>query len=126
LLVVRLCIAQIMNAPDRFELFDLPEGVKKVSYQKDTKVQNAASFAIQKEDHTLGNIIRMQLLRDPDVTFAGYRMPHPLDHYISVKIQTNQNSTPHQALNGALNDLMYEITILEEKFKASSYNNDGN
>ena len=106
-----------MNAPDRFELFELPEGVKKVSYTKDTKVPNAGSFTVQKEDHTLGNIIRMQLHRDPNVIFSGYRMPHPLDHSIVVKTQTHPSSTPQTAFLNSLSDLTHEMNSLEEKFK---------
>jgi DNA-directed RNA polymerase II subunit RPB11 len=48
-----------MNAPDRYERFVVPEGTKKVSYERDTKIVNAASFTIEREDHTIGNIVRM-------------------------------------------------------------------
>lgn len=62
-----------MNEPERFELFNLGPNQRKyvfilflvsnyfsrVTYQKDTKIQNAASFTLQKEDHTLGNVLRM-------------------------------------------------------------------
>jgi len=106
-----------MNAPDRFELFTLQPGEKKVVYQKDSKMQNAASFIVQKEDHTLGNILRMQLLRDKDVLFSAYRMPHPLEHCVVLKIQTTHNSTPMKALEGSINDLLSECSALEEKFK---------
>lgn len=40
----------------------------------DQKVPNAAIFTINKEDHTLGNMIRDQLLKDPNVLFAGYKV----------------------------------------------------
>ena len=38
---------------------------------------------MQKEDHTLGNTVRMQLHRDPNVVFAGYQVPHPSDNRVS-------------------------------------------
>lgn len=47
-----------MNAPPAFESFLLFEGEKKISINKDTKVPNACLFTLNKEDHTLGNIIR--------------------------------------------------------------------
>ena len=60
-----------MNAPDRFELFILPEGVKKylqdsqvllltprVTLEPDSKIPNAATIIFEKEDHTLGNMLR--------------------------------------------------------------------
>uniref|UniRef100_A0A804PKP2 DNA-directed RNA polymerase RBP11-like dimerisation domain-containing protein n=1 Tax=Zea mays TaxID=4577 RepID=A0A804PKP2_MAIZE len=49
-----------MNAPDRYERFVVPEGTKKVSYERDTKIVNAASFTVEREDHTVGNILRMR------------------------------------------------------------------
>jgi DNA-directed RNA polymerase subunit L len=33
-------------------------------------------------------------LSDPDVVFAGYKVPHPLKHVTVVKVQTNHNSSP--------------------------------
>ena len=47
-----------MNAPPTFESFLLFEGEKKIIREQDTKVPNAAVFTINKEDHTLGNMIR--------------------------------------------------------------------
>ena len=43
---------------------------------------NAAIFTINKEDHTVGNMVRMQLLKDPNVLFAGYKNPHPMDNTV--------------------------------------------
>eukprot|EP01116_Phalansterium_solitarium_P023484 TRINITY_DN8240_c0_g1_i2.p1 TRINITY_DN8240_c0_g1~~TRINITY_DN8240_c0_g1_i2.p1 ORF type:complete len:121 (-),score=43.12 TRINITY_DN8240_c0_g1_i2:196-558(-) len=106
-----------MNEPDRYEIFALAPNQKKVTYQKDTKVKDAASFTLQKEDHTLGNILRMQLLRDRDVLFAGYKAPHPLEHYIILRIQTTPKSNPQKALETAIRDLIDEASGLEEKFK---------
>uniref|UniRef100_A0A803XPS1 DNA-directed RNA polymerase RBP11-like dimerisation domain-containing protein n=1 Tax=Meleagris gallopavo TaxID=9103 RepID=A0A803XPS1_MELGA len=50
-----------MNAPPAFESFLLFEGEKKITINKDTKVPNACLFTINKEDHTLGNIIKSPL-----------------------------------------------------------------
>ncbi|KAK8339869.1 hypothetical protein V6Z12_A08G064600 [Gossypium hirsutum] len=75
-----------MNAPDRYERFVVPEGTKKVSYERDTKIINAATFTIEREDHTIGNILRMQLHGDENVLFAGYKLPHPLQYKILVRV----------------------------------------
>ena len=34
-------------------------GLGRVTYERDMKIMNAASFTIQREDHTIGNIVRM-------------------------------------------------------------------
>ena len=48
-----------MNAPQLYERFIIPAGKRKVEVQQDTKVMNAATFTVLREDHTLGNMIRM-------------------------------------------------------------------
>lgn len=48
----------------------------------------------------------MMLLRNPNVRFAGYRKPHPLENKIEIKIQTNGEITPATALKEALKNLV--------------------
>jgi DNA-directed RNA polymerase II subunit RPB11 len=97
-----------MNAPERSLSFLLDEdnGERKIVYTPDTKVTNSATFRFNKEDHTVANLLRMQLLRDPQVRFTGYIHPHPLLHYIDLKIQTNSSTAPPMdVLTNALEDL---------------------
>jgi len=105
-----------MNAPDRFERFVVPDGVKKVSLERDTKVMNAATIILQREDHTMGNLIRMQLHRDPNVLFAAYQMPHPLMYECHLKIQTTSQSSPAMAYRTALDNLDAELIDLKDAF----------
>nr|ALS05260.1 DNA-directed RNA polymerase II subunit RPB11 [Tortanus forcipatus] len=106
-----------MNAPPPFESFLLFEGEKKITKEQDTKVPNAAIFTINKEDHTLGNMIRQQLLKDPNVLFAGYKNPHPLEHKIILRVQTTSDYTPQDALMNAITDLISELSLFEERFR---------
>ncbi|GJP62201.1 hypothetical protein CLOP_g19288 [Closterium sp. NIES-67] len=106
-----------MNAPDRYERFVLPDGMKKVTYERDTKVLNAATLVIQREDHTIGNLLRMQLHRDAHVLFVGYRIPHPLKYEVHFKIQTTSQSSPQQAYNTALTALDGEMLHLKAAFQ---------
>jgi len=65
----------------------------------------------------------MQLLRDRDVIFAGYRQPHPLQHHIIVRVQTKFTGNPQvdtdpaQALRQAMDDLNSEFTLLSERLE---------
>ena len=77
------------------------------------------SFIFLQEDHTLGNMIRCQLLKDPNVLFAGYKNPHPLEHKIILRIQTTSDYTPQDALRNAITDLISELSLFEERFKES-------
>ncbi|ABO96977.1 predicted protein [Ostreococcus lucimarinus CCE9901] len=105
-----------MNQPSRADRFVLPEGERKLSYERDTKVENAGTFVLQREDHTIGNLLRMELHKNPDVVFAGYKNPHPTDHRIVLKVHTNANTTPVQALRDAVTNLRAEVGDLSQQF----------
>ncbi|VDM59160.1 unnamed protein product [Angiostrongylus costaricensis] len=109
-----------MNAPAAFESFLIFDGERKISIENDTKVPNAAVFTINKEDHTLGNLLKHQLLKDPMVLFAGYKNPHPLEHKILLRVQTTGQTTPADALINAITDLIAELSLFEERFRVSS------
>ncbi|KAI9620007.1 hypothetical protein H4Q26_013989 [Puccinia striiformis f. sp. tritici PST-130] len=44
-----------MNAPNRYELYTLGEGESKLLIDEDTKIPNACTVTVNKEDHTLAN-----------------------------------------------------------------------
>lgn len=68
----------------------------------------------------MGNLIRNQLLKDPNVIFAGYKVPHPLEHKFVLRVQTSSSDyTPQEALKNAITDLISEISLIEERFKVS-------
>ena len=104
-----------MNAPERALSFLLDEDndEQKITYAADTKVSNAGTFTLNKEDHTVANLLRMQLLRDPNVRFVGYIHPHPLIHRIDLKIQTTSSTVPPvDSLSAAIEDLTGETDHL--------------
>ena len=108
-----------MNAPDPEDAIILQDDELKVTIVADTKITNAATFKVLKEDHTLGNLLRMQLLRDPIVRFAGYKMPHPLENVLEVKVQTSgvgEKSKPVDVVNEALDELNNEIKNIQQQF----------
>ena len=91
--------------------------VCRVQYEVDTRLDNAGTFTILKEDHTLGNILRMSLLSDKRVLFAGYRMPHPLEPRLIVKVRTRDNTEPVSVMLDSIDNLQVELRTLEDGFK---------
>jgi DNA-directed RNA polymerase II subunit RPB11 len=107
----------------------------RVEVTEDTKIPNAATIKVVKQDHTLANMIRgcvrptlffaaltrvaflSQLHAMPQVLFAGYKVPHPLHPYFLVKIQTDGTITPTAALEQACTKLIGTLSSLEAKFK---------
>ena len=129
------------NRPEPKDSYRLGEGERKVVYAKDTKIPNAGTFTINKEDHTLGNLLRMcvrappgifargpdararapntsrQLLRDKQVRFAGYQLPHPLEHVCHVKVETTPGRAPVEVMGAAVTDLRQEVELLDRGFR---------
>jgi DNA-directed RNA polymerase II subunit RPB11 len=133
-----------MNAPDRMDAIRVPEGMEKsvifpgqlhlvfisltyyffssscrIFAKVEEKVTSACNYTIAREDHTVGNLLRMELLQDQRVRFSGYKHPHPLENDIILRIQTHSGVHPTQVLVEAtkrLEDnfrLMYRMFITE-------------
>lgn len=79
---------------------------------------HAASFQIEKEDHTLGNALRYFVNKNPDVEFCGYTIPHPSETKMNIRIQTweDTRTTAVDALRKGLIDMMEACDVISEKF----------
>ena len=106
-----------MNQPSRAEKFIVPAGMKKLSYSPDTKLPNAGEFVLMREDHTMGNLLRMELHNDPEVVFAGYQHRHPTDHRIIIKVHTSEKSNPVKAMKEAVGRLEQQVVSLREQWE---------
>eukprot|EP00995_Heteronema_vittatum_P009263 NODE_4561_length_570_cov_163.794626_g3316_i0.p1 GENE.NODE_4561_length_570_cov_163.794626_g3316_i0~~NODE_4561_length_570_cov_163.794626_g3316_i0.p1 ORF type:complete len:116 (-),score=43.03 NODE_4561_length_570_cov_163.794626_g3316_i0:105-452(-) len=93
------------------------EGQTKVSIELDTKLENACTFIIDKEDHTIGDILRMNLHDDDDVLFVGYKAPHPLKHVVHLKVHCTQETTPLNAVTQAIDRILVDLKDLDSQFQ---------
>ncbi len=105
------------NRPVRENTYMLQPNEVKLGYKRDPKILNSSKFIVEKEDHTIGNLLRMKLLEDPTVRFAGYRHPHPLDTFIELKIRTDGSKDSVDALKNSVEELIAEFNTLENHFK---------
>ena len=83
----------------------------------DTKQQNASTILVQNHDHTLGNVVRYQLLKDHRVRFAGYKKPHPLEEKIEIKAYTDGTVKPEEAVRDSCTRLNNELEKLATEFR---------
>ena len=132
---VHLELDLIDDVQRRHELFLLDEGEKKVEHEPETRkshppplihsphanpslpgVPNAALFTFNKEDHTLGNLLRAHLAKHPHVLFAGYQVPHPLFATFKLRVQTDGEISPKEAVVGACQELVKELQMLDQEF----------
>ncbi|XP_063062089.1 DNA-directed RNA polymerase II subunit RPB11-a-like [Engraulis encrasicolus] len=114
-----LCLHAIMGAPAALESFSLDDADKKITIMEDSKVPNACLFTLNKEDHTLGNIMRSQLLKDPQVLFADYKVPDPPEDKIEIRVQTTPDYSPQEAFTTAITDLISMLLLMQERCKVA-------
>jgi DNA-directed RNA polymerase II subunit RPB11 len=79
-------------------------------------VPNAAIVTFEKEDHTLGNLLRAYLIKDERVVFAAYKVEHPLFAKFVMRIQTEEGYSPREALRNACNGLISQLESIKNKF----------
>jgi DNA-directed RNA polymerase I and III subunit RPAC2 len=44
------------------------------------------TFTLNDEDHTLSNALRYLIMKNPNVLFCGYTIPHPSEIKVNFKI----------------------------------------
>lgn len=103
--------------PERYELILVPDGVAKVTIVPDSKMPNCATLTFEKEDHTLGNLLRSQLLKDERVLFAAYKIPHPLNHMFIMRVQTTEDYEPREAVTKACQAVILQLELLRQRFE---------
>ena len=65
----------------------------KIKIEKAEVLFDAFDFTIIDEDDTLGNLLVNYLKILPEVNFAGYIIPHPLDAVMIIRTGLNKNNT---------------------------------
>ena len=56
-------------------------------------------------------------MKNPEVEFCGYSIPHPSENKLTLRIQTYGNITAVEALHQGLDDLAELCNVVEEKFR---------
>lgn len=102
-----------MAGKEKIEIADVDK-LKVVSDKEEGDFNCTYSF--QNEDHTLGNILRYTLMKDPNTLFCGYSIPHPSEDLMNVRLQTKVEKT--DKIMGNAMDRIIEIgDILSNKFQ---------
>jgi len=82
------------------------EEVRDIEIIPDPGDESCVTFVIRNEDHTLGNVVRYMLVKNKDVDFAGYTIPHPMDNIMNLRVQTvKQPGKPVSATSALLESL---------------------
>ncbi|OYT40848.1 MAG: RNA polymerase [Desulfurococcales archaeon ex4484_58] len=62
------------------------------------KTENELILEIEGEDHTLGNLLVKEALNHPDIIYASYRIPHPLQNKLELYFTFRSKSDMEKVL----------------------------
>lgn len=94
-----------------------PAGRFKILSQEENG--RCATFELLDEDHTLGNALRHMILKNPEVKFCGYALPHPNERKINFQIQVYKGEAL-DALEKGLKDLVDLNRVVTERISQAA------
>lgn len=76
-----------------------------------------ASFIIPNKGHTLGNIIRYELLKNQNVILSAYKITHPLKEELQLYVKVNNENNEKEVVLETTDNLITRIKNLEKIVK---------
>ncbi len=74
---------------------------------------NEIIIVIEGEDDTIGNLIAKSAVQHPNVVYATYRIPHPLERKVEIIISVDKNAD----LGSTISEIIHSIKEELEEFK---------
>ncbi|KAL0234720.1 hypothetical protein PCE1_001756 [Barthelona sp. PCE] len=77
--------------------------------------QSGLDIKLYNENHTVGNILTDELLKDPNVTFSSYLEPHPTSDHIVLKVickSSFRNQSADSVVTQAIDRIDQDLTAL--------------
>ena len=78
---------------------------------------NEIELTLQNEDHTLGNLITSYLQNNNNVSYAGYKIDHPLQRKVEIILKTNGSKKLKTIFLETLDTIIYNFNKFEKKIK---------
>ncbi|KAK2195057.1 bifunctional DNA-directed RNA polymerase [Babesia duncani] len=88
-----------MNRPEAADMVELAPGVKRVEWIPDTRFP----------------LCGIRLLRDDRVSFVGYRVPHPLENKLELRVRT-KTDTPFIVVLNAISSVKNNLAYLRKTY----------
>lgn len=90
----------------------------RVSVVDDSRIPSTSTITLNRQDHTVSNLLSNEIRKNENVIFSGYRVPHPLVPKAEIRVQTKPNTqTPKDVLKDAATKLLADVNNFEESVK---------
>ncbi|RUS27680.1 DNA-directed RNA polymerase III subunit C19 [Jimgerdemannia flammicorona] len=119
--------AQNSTSPAAMETDEVPIEVENDKLEIISGSHNdhtSMTFSLKDEDHTLGNALRYMIMKNPEVDYCGYSIPHPSEAKMNIRVQTTDRTSAIEVMDKGLQDLIDLCTVVVDAFKAEVSNGD--
>jgi DNA-directed RNA polymerase I and III subunit RPAC2 len=100
--------------PDKF---DFNTSRPELEVQRQDADNTSATYSFLNEDHTLGNLLRNVIIKNNNVEFCAYSVPHPSEPVMNVRLQVSkQAGDTKKVLRHGLKRISKMSDVLTEKF----------
>ena len=77
----------------------------------------SATYSFLNEDHTLGNLLRNVIIKNNQVEFCAYSVPHPSEPVMNIRLQVHESAgDTKKVLRHGLKRISKMSDVLLEKF----------
>ena len=103
-----------------------------ITINRSRSIMRAFDFIIKNENHTIGNLISNELQNyESQIEYASYKMPHPLEKQIILRVKINSQEQDIKRLQdetvrviiSVLEQLINKIAMLQFELKRKLNNN---
>lgn len=93
----------------------MTEEKKYLEIKYDKNSLNTIELTINDESHTLANMIQDFIQKDPACTFCAYKVTHPSDKFVKLKVSSDNSKPVRHLVIDSLRSLSSEIKDLVEQ-----------
>ena len=102
---------------DHQQKYDFNQSRPELMVQRTEDDNSSATYSFLNEDHTLGNLLRNVIIKNNQVEFCAYSVPHPSEPVMNLRLQvTQKEGDTKKVLKHGLKRIAKISDVLLEKF----------
>jgi DNA-directed RNA polymerase subunit L len=94
------------------------DGSKMVYIETSPTNMTGFDFIFEKSDDTLGNIVQTYGIKDKDIHYIGYHIPHPLDRKLYIRLSLVNPKVTRDAYEKKMIQIMQQLISIVEALKS--------
>lgn len=102
---------------EKIELLKNPESYEDIDIEVSKTNLTAFDVIFTNSDDTLGNIIQTYGMKEKDISYIGYRVPHPLDRVLNIRISLTKKDFSEKDVCQKLIDILKNVLTKISKLK---------